>query len=72
MPKIVKTANKKCPFSRAKPQLHKDVNQAVSYLRRIPRTHDFGKVPFVTFGPAIGESIGDIHRVLNLVISVNS
>ena len=36
-------------------------------LHRTLRTPGFGKVPFVTFGPANQENIGDIHSVSVLV-----
>ena len=36
------------------------------------RPHVFSKVPFVTFEPANPKSIGNIHRVSNLVFSVSS
>ena len=48
-------------FSFATPQLHADLDQMVEASG--PKV--FGKVPFVTFWPAISENIGDIHRVAN-------
>ena len=57
-------------FSFATPQLHEDLDHSVNNIGKALGPKVSGKVPFVTFWPAISEDIGDIHRVSNTVFKV--
>ena len=63
----------KSPFSFAALHLREDMDQAVTYMRRIHRTPWYWQgESFIKLGPANQKSIGDIRRVSNWVFSVSS
>ena len=59
--KFIKTVTKG-PLSLAKAHTQEDLMKLYPMYVEFLRPHDYGKVPYVKFRPAMWENTGDIHR----------